>query len=272
MSKLSSEWRALLERRFVRGAKPVGLNIWQEAFCHWTAEQLGIDRHDSFERFNASWAALKGGHRGRQFKLFCELHHDLLRPFVDNRPEEIHRTYVTHSHLHFLRMLSYDIPQWPTHIPELMPVFENSSSSIVDFGCGLAQMSISLALFLREKGCSPELFLADIPVPQLEFLRWFCHQLKLSAIIAECTTSIPLPQLPACDLLVATELFEHLHDPLRYLAAFCEAVKPGGFLLTNIADHTSEFLHVTPDLASLRECLRKRGWRELRSNRVFQKP
>ena len=272
MSKLSNEWRAFLERRFVRGAKPAGLNMWQEAFCRWTAERSGIDVDVSYERFNASWAALKGGHRGRQFKLYCELHHDLLRPFVDNRPEEIRQAYVTHSHLHFLRMLSYEIPRWPTHIPELAPLFDNSRPTIVDFGCGLAQLTISLALFLREKGCSPEMFLADIPVPQLEFLRWFCHRLKLPATIAECTTSIPLPQLPACDLLVATELFEHLHDPLQYLAAFCEAAKPGGFLLTNIADHTSEFLHVTPDLAPLREYLRKRGWRELRSNRIFQKP
>jgi SAM-dependent methyltransferase len=169
-------------------------------------------------------------------------------------------------------MLSYDVPQWPGHIPELTPLLEKSSSIIVDFGCGLAQVSISLALFLREKGSSPELFLADIPVPQLEFLRWFCRRFKLAAVIAECTTGNPLPQLPACDLLVATELFEHLHDPLRYLSAFCEAVKPGGFMLTNVGDHTPEFLHVTPDLASLREYLRKSGWRELRSNRIFQKP
>lgn len=272
MSKLSSAWRAFLERRFVRGAKPVGLNPWQEAFCRWKAEQLGTELQDSFDRFNASWAALKGGHGGRQFKLFCELHHDLLRPFVDNRPAEIDRAYLTHAHLHFLRMLSYDIPQWPAHLPELAPMFDNSTPSIVDFGCGLAHTSISLALFLRGKGRSPELFLADIPVPQLEFLRWFCRRLKLSAVIAECTGSKPLPQLPACDLLVATELFEHLHEPLRYLAAFCEAVKPGGFLFTNVADHASEFLHVTPDLASLREYLRQLGWRELRSSRVFQKP
>jgi SAM-dependent methyltransferase len=153
----------------------------------------------------------------------------------------------------------------------LTPLFDKPTPVIVDFGCGLAQTSISLALFLREQARNPELFLADLPVPQLEFLTWFCRRLKLSATTVECTPSVPLPPLPQCDLLIATELFEHLHDPLRYMEVFAAAIKPGGFLLTNIANHTPEFLHVTPDLAPLRAYLQQRGWRELRSNRIFQK-
>jgi SAM-dependent methyltransferase len=203
--------------------------------------------------------------------VYCELNHDLLRVFVGNREPEILEAYKTHAPLHFLRMLSYRVPQWPGHIPEVAPLFESPRPVLVDFGCGLAQTAISLALFLRAKGRAPELFLADIPVPQLEFLSWFCRGLKLPATIAECTPSTPIPLLPACDLLIATEFFEHLHDPLRYLAAFADAIRPGGFLLTNIADHTPEFLHVTPKLGPLRDHLRERGWRELRPNRVFQK-
>jgi SAM-dependent methyltransferase len=271
MSKLSERWHRLVERRFVRGSQPTQLNAWQQAFCEWRAEQLNIPLNDSIERFNHSWAALNGGHARWQFKIYCELYHDLLRPFIGNRPGEIQQAYAAHAQLHFLRMLSYRVPVWPNHIPELAPLLALPAPTIVDFGCGLAQTSISLALYLREQARSPELFLADIPVPQLEFLRWFCRRLKLSTTVAECTPATPLPPLPPCNLLIATELFEHLHQPLPFLSAFADSIRPGGFLLTNIADHTPEFLHVTPDLAPLRAFLRERGWRELRPNRIFQK-
>ncbi|MCI0746965.1 MAG: class I SAM-dependent methyltransferase [Verrucomicrobia subdivision 3 bacterium] len=226
---------------------------------------------ESIARFEASCAALRGGHGGRHFKLFAELQHDVLRPFYGNTESEILAAYQAHAPVHFLRMLDYPVPRWPEHLPEIAPLFNASSPAIVDFGCGLAQTSISLARFLRDRGNSPHLFLADIPVPQLEFLRWFSRRLKLPATIAECPPSGPMVQLSPCDLLLATELFEHLYDPLRYLTVFCDAIKPGGFLLTNIADHTAEFLHVTPTLAPLRQYLRQRDWRELRPNRVFQK-
>ena len=161
---------------------------------------------------------------------------------------------------------------WPDHVPELAALFEKPALTIVDFGCGLAQTSISLAQFLQRRGQAPELFLVDLPVPQLDFLRWLCPRLKLPAGFAECTPSAMLPPLPSCDLLIATELFEHLHEPLGHLKAFVAAIRPGGFLFTNIADHDSEFLHVTPKLAALRDFLREQGWRELRASRIYQKP
>jgi SAM-dependent methyltransferase len=270
MSKLSQAWRGFLEHRFVRGAALPALNEWQQAFCRWNAERLGIGVPESTERFQQSWAALKKGHGGRHFKLYCELNHDLMRPFAGNRENEIFAAYQAHAPLHFLRMLSYRVPTWPGHIPELQPFFDASNPVICDFGCGLAQASISLARFLRDR--RPHLVLIDIPVPQLEFLRWFCRDLKLNAAFAECTPAAPLPDFSACDVLIATELFEHLHDPLPYLKTFASRIKPGGFLVTNIADHDPEFLHVTPKLAPLRHYLRENSWKELRLNRIFRKP
>src|SRR5258705_9104857 len=212
MSKLSSAGRGFLERRFVRGTSPTSLNPWQEAFCEWTAERLGISPTESLERFRISWAAVKGGHGGHHFKLFCELDHDLCRVFHGNAPREIFQAYQAHAPLHFLRMLSYRLPVWPEHLPQIAPLFEKPRPMIVDFGCGLAQTAISLAEFLKVQGRTPNLFLADIAVPQLEFLRWLCDRRKLSAAFAECTPAAPIPSLPDCDLLIATEVFEHLHD------------------------------------------------------------
>jgi len=271
MSKLSNVWRAFLERNFVRGEKPAALNEWQEAFCEWNAARLGLTLSQSVDRFHKSWAALRGGHGARPFKLYCELNHDLLGVFAGNRENEILGAYQAHAPLHFLRMLAYPVPEWPSHIPELAPLLSLPSPVIADFGCGLAQTSISLATFLRDQGKNPELFLADIPVPRNEFIQWLCRQRKLRTTFVECTDTQPLPKFPPCDFLIATEVFEHIHSPLPALEGCTTAIRPGGFLLTNVADHDPEFLHVSTNLKALRDHLQTREWREIRPNKLFQK-
>jgi hypothetical protein len=44
----------------------------------------------------------------------------------------------------------------------------------MDFGCGVAQPSISLAEYLQNKGKKVKLVLVDIPTIRFEFLEWFC--------------------------------------------------------------------------------------------------
>jgi len=260
-----------VERRFVRGSTPRTLDTWQQAFCEWNAERLGIGLPESISRFKQSWAAIKDGHRGRPFKLFVQIQQDVLQPFYGNRQDEILNTYAAHAGIQFLRRLAQRVPVWPEHAPELRPVFQQPTAIIADFGCGLAQTSISLAQFLQGQGRSPELFLADLPLMHKDFLQWFCRSLKLPMTFGDCTAAQPIPKLPMCDVLIVREVFEHLHDPLRYLEALAAVIKPGGFLLTNLSDHEVEFLHVSPTLAPLREFLRTQGWRELRSRVLYQK-
>lgn len=249
----------------------MAVNAWQQAFIEWNAEQRGISVSESRARYEQSWAALRGGHAGRHFKVYCELYHDLCRPFSDCGAAEIQQAYLLHAPLHFLRMLSYALPSWPAFQPTLVERCRARSPVIVDFGCGLAQISITLALYWREQGCAPQLFLADLPTPQLDFLRWYCSHLQLPATFAPCAAEGPLPEFPAADVCIANEVFEHVHDPLRPLLALQQATKPGGLLLTNLADHAEEFLHVSPKLNPLRERLLAEGWRELQSRRLFEK-
>jgi len=260
-----------VERRWLGGTPPTHLNCWQEAFCEWNAERLGLSLAESRERFDRSWAALAGGHGGRVFKMHAHAQMELCRPFWGNTPEELRQAYAAHQPLQLLRLLSYREPSLDAW-PELRGLEQRPSPRIVDFGCGLAQLSITWTRHLRERGRPAELFLADLPLLQLEFLRWLCPRWGLPATIAVCTPEEPIPPLPPCDLCVATEVLEHVHDPMRYLESFAAAVKPGGCLLTNIEDHTTEFLHVSPQLASLREYLVRQGWRALRPGRLYEKP
>ncbi len=271
VSKLSTAWRRFIERRFVHGTAPRALDTWQKAFCEWNAERLGIGLDESIDRFKHSWAAIKGGHSGRLFKLFVQLQQDVLQPFHGNREGEILGTYAAHAGIQFLRRLAQRVPVWPEHAPELRPIFDQANPVIADFGCGLAQTSISLAKYLHDQGRSPQLFLADLPLMHKDFLQWFCRRLKLPMTFGDCTAAEPIPNLPACDVLIVREVFEHLHKPLEYLEALAAVIKPGGFLFTNVSDHEVEFLHVSPTLAPLREFLRQDRWRELRTNVLYQK-
>ena len=253
------------------GELPRKLNLWQEAFCEWNAQRLTISVAESRERFGRSWAALAGGHRGRSFKIHSEVHRELCLPFWDNSSGELQLAYAAHEPLQFLRLLSHDEPDvaaWP----EFRALEQSTNPRILDFGCGLAQLSIAWTRHLRECGQAVELFLVDLPLLHLDFLRWLCHRWELPATILSCTPECPIPPMPPYDLCLATEVLEHVYEPEKYLQALAAALRPGGFLLTNLADHSDEFLHVSPRLSPLREHLANQGWKELRPYRLYQKP
>jgi SAM-dependent methyltransferase len=271
MSWLSKIIRGLVEPQVLRGELPNRLNRWQEAFCEWNAERLGITLRESRDRFHHSWAALPEGHRGRAFKRHAHVHLELCRPFWSNTKPELPRAYAAHEPLQFLRLLSYDEPSLSAW-PELHALDQRAEPQIVDFGCGLAHLSTVWAEHLQKNGRAVKLCLVDLPLLHVDFLRWLCQRWNLPATLAVCTAENPIPALPPCDLCVATEVLEHVHNPMDYLLAFTAAIQPGGFLLTNLGDHSAEFLHVSPHLKPLREHLVAQGWKVLRPHRLYQKP
>ncbi len=272
MSKLSKAWREFYEHKFIRGTGPKSLNRWQQAFCEWNSHRLGITLEESRRRFDNSWAALRGGHHGNSFRLFCDLTQHIHQVFYSNDPKEVFAAYQTHAWLHGLRQLSIRVPEWPGYLPELQSLFEKNKPLILDFGCGMAQIPITLAMYLKTLNRSPQLFLADIPTFRLDFLKWFCQQQNLPATFASCTAEQPIPPLPPCNLLIASEVFEHLHKPLTYLDAFDAVLQPGGFLFANLDDHDPEYFHVSLDLSPVRGRLREKGYHELRRRSLYQKP
>lgn len=71
--------------------------------------------------------------------------------------------------------------------------------------------------------------------------------------------------------MIANEVFEHLHNPVSTFITLDAALDKDGFLLTNVADHEPEFMHVSPDLSALRARIAKRGYVELKPNVLFRK-
>ena len=116
------------------------------------------------------------------------------------------------------------------------------------------------------------LSLADIPTQRKNFLVWLCARDGIEMSFLECTQSKPIPELPeTIDVCVATEFFEHVRDPIEYFNRFNEKMPAKSWLITNVADHGKEYMHVSPDLKSLRLRISEAGFQELSEDEIFRK-
>jgi hypothetical protein len=106
---------------------------------------------------------------------------------------------------------------------------------------------------------------------RFEFLEWFVKDLGFAAEMKPCVPNDPVPDLGPCDVLIAQEFFEHVHDPVFYLDELDPHLKPGGFLIAAVGDHEDEFMHVSPDLGPLRRRLLELGYEHVVPDHVMQK-
>ena len=244
----------------------------QEYFLEWNAQRLGITLAASRARYIDSWKAVRKGHNGRAFEKFHGQCYDIFRVFADDSPTEVIDAYKLHGVVHFLAMLTYPEPQWFDD-DVIVKEFRNKTAiTILDFGCGLAQQSRTLAEYLRGKGLAVQLWLADVPTARQDFLLWWGKHCAIATTFLECTAARPIPELPQIDLCFALEFFEHVYDPLAYFSRIHQALAPGGLLVTNFSDHHKEFMHVSPRLAPLRQAVRANQYDEIFANFIYRKP
>lgn len=111
----------------------------------------------------------------------------------------------------------------------------------------------------------------DIPTIRKGFLLWMGEQIDIEVKFLDCTIDSPMPKLPDCDVCVATEFFEHVFDPLKYLHEIDTSLRKNGLLITNVADHGKEFMHVSPNLKSLRKRISELKYDIIKENEIFNK-
>lgn len=237
---------------------PADLNVWQYAFVQWNHERLGITQQQSFDRYSASWNAFPGGHAGQVYRSFMEKAHETMQTFHDDSLNEVHAAYIAHANPHFLRMLTYVIPIWSANNP-IVRMLLGRPTRVIDYGCGLAQISITLADALRKLGSPCELFLCDIPSLRLDFLHWFCRRLDIPCRVEIIPSPTRGPELPDSDMIIATEVMEHIYNPEEVLGNFHRCLRSGG-ILTNLADHHQEFFHVSCKLEGCRKAVTAWGY------------
>jgi 2-polyprenyl-3-methyl-5-hydroxy-6-metoxy-1,4-benzoquinol methylase len=269
-------WRALSRlkngrpKELALGGGLSALTDTQHHFIAWNAKRLNITAEQSLERYRQSWNSVDGGHAGPIFRELSCVAGNVLSVIASDRPGELFESYRLHGALDLLRMVSYPEPSWPAEHP-IIATFKDREVSILDYGCGLAQNSRTLALELQKHGCPVRLTLADIPTIRKEFATYLCVQSGFDWNFIDCATENSVPPLHGFDVCFVQEFFEHVYDPLAYMRAFDSALTPGGFLVTNVADHETEFQHVTPDLSSVRNFLAGADYDELQPNVLYRK-
>ncbi len=256
---------------FANGTLPGTLNTTQQMFIQWNAERLNISAEESRERYFNSWKAIRNGHQGAEYRVYNELSYRLFQVFFDDNEIEIFNAYQLHAPMHFLRMLSYSEPKWNDNDLIVRNLSRRSKITILDFGCGLAQRSRTLAEHLVRKGKEVHLVLADIPTIRKKFLLWLGEKTGIATTFLDCTADAPIPELPTCDICFAIEFFEHIHNPVHYLDRIHRALSFDGLLITNVSDHKKEFMHVSPVLDSVRNQIRVLGYKELLPNEIYCK-
>ncbi len=145
----------------------------QDYFVEWNAVRLGISREESRTRYIRSWNTVPHGHSGRTFENFHGRCYELFKVFADDSPKEVMEAYKMHGHVHFLNMLTYPEPRWFDDDAIVKRFRDRKTITILDFGCGLAQQSRTLAEYLLGKGLEVSLVLADIPTIRKDFLMWW---------------------------------------------------------------------------------------------------
>ncbi|MEN8007122.1 MAG: methyltransferase domain-containing protein [Candidatus Krumholzibacteriota bacterium] len=259
------------ENRDLQALPAEPFNRTQELFIRWNAERLGITEEQSRRRYLHSWNVVSGGHRGAGFEIFMFLNQEIFSVFFGNSDDELFETYNFHGYRDLLRQMIFPEPEFGPDHPIVKGLDGLQEVSILDFGCGMAQRSRYLAEYLQGQGKKVRIHLADIPSIAEPFLVWMGENTDLDLEFLPCTKENPLPEIPECNVLVATEFFEHVSNPIEYFHRFDEKLQPGGFLWTDVADHEEGFLHVSPNLKKLRAELKDRGYRDIEPHVILQK-
>lgn len=165
------------------------------------------------------------------FPFSKKLRDTLMRQFEGRTaPGELIGAYErTSFHYAAYLMLGMHRGQWL--VPFLEDIRSTSSDElrgrrVLDYGCGVSDIGLILARH------GAEVTLADLETPRLDFAQWRYDIREMRCERIGITDTEWIPDLPSAhfDLVVATEVLEHVRDPLALLRAFTEALKPGGLL------------------------------------------
>jgi SAM-dependent methyltransferase len=143
--------------------------------------------------------------------------------------------------------------------------------SIVDFGCGLAQQSRALAEYLRDATVRVRLTLIDISTLHRDFLLQWGRRAGISTTFLRCTAGTPVLEWPECDLCLAVEFFEQVHDPVSYFNRMDAKLAMGGLLVTGIMDQRRDFMRPSPQLGMVRKRIEECGYETVVRERILRK-
>lgn len=264
-----------LWNRGVRDADAGSSETYEADFVAFVQARRGISADHALQLVARSQQQFDGGWGGIAYRDFTSRALELLRPLYDDSREELIGTYQVHAPFDFLRMLSYRIPADAEMLEIIDSLAARERVDIVDYGCGLAQRSIALAVALKAREKDAHVTFVDIRRPLfVEFLAFLCERRGLASRFVEVDADTPFPSLPGHDFCDLVNVLEHLPEPGRALDNIDRSLRHGGLLLAAVDDQEAELMHVSPNLGAVRERLVELNYsrrRELLGATLFEK-
>jgi len=101
---------------------------------------------------------------------------------------------------------------------------------VLDYGCGVSDIGLLFSSF------GTEVTICDLDNKRFNFVVWRFNKRGFNPETIRVDDTEVYPELPRLkfDLIIATEIFEHVRDPLRLLKNFTESLKSGGYLFDSM--------------------------------------
>jgi SAM-dependent methyltransferase len=155
----------------------------------------------------------------------------------------------------------------PRGLAEVLTSLVDGPPVVVDYGSGLAYISYEIAGLRSDSA----IFLLDVESLVLEFALFRLKKTGATVHAIPVTKENIYPELPDHNICIASEVMEHLAQPLKAYDNIFRSLRPGGLLYGRFDDHQPNMYHVSPNLCALRRrlaedfeqvdqwCYRKKG-------------
>jgi len=182
---------------------------------------------------------------------------DFLDGFFEGRTDRLNlKSAYDQASFYYAVRLMLAFERYTTFTPYLERLFPLvgahrtfAGTRVLEYGCGVSDIGLLCNLL------GARVTICDIADKKLEFAMWR-HKIRgheVATIPIQDTEEIPDLGEDRYDLIIATEIFEHVRDPFRLLAAFTRSLRPSGVLFDSMGgtfarevrgDHLAEALAI----------------------------
>ena len=244
-------------------------------------EFISKKRNCSYEEMEDIYLSTKNRFNFSSFeyrKLTDDIHNLFKVMYDDKNEEELIDSYRFHALIHLFRFISYSYPQnqeqgnakgifgklisfkekkfYTTKIinssffstAKLLVQKVDKPHITVDYGCGLGYISFEIGMLEK----NAKIYLADIDCLTLKFAEFRFKKYGINVKIIPVSKNDIYPKLPKHNICIATEVMEHIMQPLKVYRNIRDSLEVGGIIYGNFEDHKKEMFHVSSNLNEIR--------------------
>ena len=231
---------------------------YDEDFVNFLMDKNNLNKEEAVKLFALGLNSFKGGFSGSDYGNFTEFFSQTFSWKYGNSEDVYHETYKFHGPLDFFRMLSYQsyTSQRDMELYKQISDFlkdKNESITLVDYGAGLAHITLTLAKILKFVNVKVKLVIIDIDrFIFKEFLKFISKRYECEVEFIDINSDNPYPKIPKFDFLQIKDVFEHVHSPEKIVDNIINSAKENSIISATTDDEGPEMMHVTRDLKHVR--------------------